>query len=119
MCQPERFIHVRFMLAARACTPFPTFIGVSMMTISSRVAVAAFASLLLASSAFAQGTAAPAAKSDTKTDAAAPADKKMAKPHSAESLECSKEADAKGLHGKERKKFRSECKKDAAGKAKS
>ena len=25
--------------------------------------------------------------------------------------ECSKEADAKGLHGKERKKFREECKK--------
>ena len=36
----------------------------------------------------------------------------------AESLECSKEADAKGLHGKERKKFRSDCKKAAADKAK-
>jgi hypothetical protein len=34
--------------------------------------------------------------------------------HSAASLECSKEADAKGLHGKERKKFRSECKATAA-----
>ena len=32
-------------------------------------------------------------------------------PRSAKSLECSKQADAKGLHGKERKKFRSECKK--------
>lgn len=31
--------------------------------------------------------------------------------HSAKSIECSKEADAKGLHGKERKKFREECKK--------
>ena len=31
-------------------------------------------------------------------------------------MECSKEADAKGLHGKERKKFRSECKKAAMGK---
>jgi hypothetical protein len=30
-----------------------------------------------------------------------------------ESIECSKEADAKGLHGKERKKVRSECKKAA------
>ena len=48
--------------------------------------------------------AAPAAKM------AAPA----AKQHTAASLECSKEADAKGLHGKERKKFRSECKKGAA-----
>ena len=89
------------------------------MTISSRAAVAALLSLLLASSAFAQQTTAPAAKSDTKTDTAAPADKKTAKPHSAESIECSKEADAKGLHGKERKKFRAECKKEAADKAKS
>ena len=38
--------------------------------------------------------------------------------HSAASMECSKEADAKGLHGKERKKFRSECKKTAADKPK-
>ena len=29
---------------------------------------------------------------------------------SAASLECSKEADAKGLHGKTRKEFRSKCK---------
>jgi hypothetical protein len=46
------------------------------------------------------------------------ADKKDAKPHTPESIECSKEADAKGLHGKERKKFRSECKKAAGDKAK-
>jgi psiF repeat len=32
--------------------------------------------------------------------------------HSAKSIECSKEADAKGLHGKARKKFRSKCKRD-------
>jgi len=87
------------------------------MTISTRAAVAAVLSLFLASSAFAQ-SAAPAA-GDTKTDTAAPADKKMAKPRSAESLECSKEADAKGLKGKERKKFRAACKKEAAAKAKS
>jgi hypothetical protein len=84
-----------------------------MMTISSRVAATAFASLFLMSSAFAQTTApatpAPAAK-------AAPA--KTEKPRTAESLECSKQADAKGLHGKERKKFRSECKKGAGDKAK-
>ena len=36
---------------------------------------------------------------------------------SAHSLECSKEADAKGLHGKARKKFREECKKGQAGEA--
>jgi hypothetical protein len=40
----------------------------------------------------------------------------MAKPaHSAKSIECSKEADAKGLHGKARKHFRSACKHDKTG----
>ena len=88
------------------------------MTIASRAAVAVLASLLLAGTAFAQ--TAPAAKTDTKTktETMAPADKKEAKPRTAESMECSKEADAKGLHGKERKKFRSECKKEAADKMK-
>ncbi|HML29414.1 MAG TPA: PsiF family protein [Hyphomicrobium sp.] len=33
-----------------------------------------------------------------------------------ESIECSKQADAKGLHGKERKKFRAQCKHDAKAK---
>ena len=32
------------------------------------------------------------------------------KTHSPESIECSKQADAKGLHGKERKTFRATCK---------
>ena len=76
-----------------------------MMTLSSRAIATAFASLLLVGSALAQ-TPAPAAKTDTKAPMV----------HSAASLECSKEADAKGLHGKERKKFRSECKKAAADK---
>ena len=52
---------------------------------------------------------------DDNADAAATTDKKAPKEHSAESLECSKQADAKGLHGKERKKFRSECIKTAKG----
>ena len=84
-----------------------------MMTLSSRAAATAIASLLLMGSAFAQ-TAAPAAA----PAATAPAAKMDKKPvvHTAASLECSKEADAKGLHGKERKKFRSECKKAAAEK---
>jgi psiF repeat len=83
-----------------------------MMTLSSRAVATAFASVLLMSSAFAQ-TAAPA-----PAPAAAPAAKMDKKPvmHSAASVECSKEADAKGLHGKERKKFRSECKMEAKGK---
>jgi hypothetical protein len=85
-----------------------------MMTLSSRAAATAFASLLLMGSAFAQTTA-PAATAPATT--AAPA-KKAPVVHSAASLECSKEADAKGLHGKERKKFRSECKKTAADKPK-
>ena len=95
-----------------------------MMTISSRVAAAVFASLFLIGSAFAQTTApatpAPAAKA-APADKMAPAEKKAEKPRTAESLECSKEADAKGVHGKERKKFMSDCKKaakDAAAKPK-
>jgi len=36
---------------------------------------------------------------------------------SPESIECSKQADAKGLHGKERKTFRAECKKELTAKA--
>lgn len=76
-----------------------------MKIISSRALATAFASMLLMGSAFAQ-TPAPAAKTDTKAPMV----------RSAASLECSKEADAKGLHGKERKKFRSECKKAAAEK---
>ena len=35
-----------------------------------------------------------------------------ATPRSAASIECSRQADAKGLHGKVRKKFRSKCKRD-------
>jgi hypothetical protein len=83
-----------------------------MITTSFRAAgLALAASLLLAGSALAQ-TPAPA-------DTPAPAAKaeKAQKPRTAASLECSKEADAKGLHGKERKKFRSECKKQSADKA--
>ena len=76
-----------------------------MITISSRATgLALAASLLLAGAAYAQ-TPAPAAPAATGKKA-----------HSAASIECSKEADAKGLHGKERKKFRSECKKEQAAK---
>ena len=82
------------------------------MTFTSRLAVVALASLLATGTAFAQ-TAAPAAKTDTKTTTAAPMDKKAPKEHSGESLECSKQADAKALKGKERKKFRRECMKEA------
>jgi hypothetical protein len=80
-----------------------------MMKISSRVAAVAIASLFFAGSALAQGTAPAAAPAATTA-------KKAEKPRTAESLACSKEADEKGLHGKDRKKFMSQCKKDAKAK---
>jgi psiF repeat len=98
------FIHPPFMVAARGCAPFSISIGESMMTISSRVAAAALASLLLAGSALAQTTTTPAAPAKTE---------KTEKARSPESLDCSKQADDKGLKGKERKKFRHECMKSA------
>ncbi|MHB8269540.1 PsiF family protein [Bradyrhizobium sp.] len=91
-----------------------------MLTFSSRAAATAVASLLLFSSAFAQtttpATPAPAAKTAPAPKAAT--EKKAEKPRTAASLQCSKDADAKKLHGKERKKFMSECKKAAADKPK-
>jgi len=84
-----------------------------MMTLSTRVLATAFASALLMSSAFAQNTAPASAPAATT----APAAKKTEKPRTAASLECSKEADAKGLHGKkQRKPFMTQCKKDAKAK---
>ena len=47
----------------------------------------------------------------TDKPAAASTTKKAQAPRTAKSLECSKEADGKSLHGKERKKFMSKCKK--------
>ena len=58
--------------------------------------------MFVAGSAFALDAADPAKTPMAKPDAAAKA---------AKSAECSKDADAKGLHGKDRKKFREECKK--------
>ena len=46
-----------------------------------------------------------------KEKPAAASTKKAQAPRTAKSLECSKEADAKSLHGKERKKFMRKCKK--------
>ena len=88
-----------------------------MTRISAFATATAVASLLLMGAASAQ-TAAPAAKTDAPKADTAKAEPKMAKPRTAASLECSKEADEKGLKGKERKKFRSECKKAAADKDK-
>jgi len=69
------------------------------MKITTLATAAAMAALLIGGAAFAQTTTpAPAASAPT---AAVP---------SAKSVECSKEADAKGLHGEARRKFRAECK---------
>lgn len=72
--------------------------------------IAALALSLSAGGAFAQAAApamAPAA-------GAAPAMKKAQKPRTAQSLECSKKADAANVHGKPRSAFMRKCK---AGKA--
>lgn len=69
----------------------------------SMLASAFVLGLFVSGAAIAQtAPATPAATAAAKPDAAAKA---------AKSAECSKEADAKGLHGKDRKKFREECKK--------
>ena len=70
-----------------------------------RIAVSALLALMIGvGAAFAQ---APSAGSDTAPAKMSPDDKK------AISKSCSDQANAKGLHGKERKKFRSECKHNA------
>ncbi|WP_043161041.1 PsiF family protein [Bradyrhizobium sp. Ai1a-2] len=84
-----------------------------MLKISSLATTTALAAFLLTGTAFAQTTApAPKDTAKTETKASTPEEKKA---RSAASLECSKQADAKSLHGKERKKFRRECLKEAAG----
>ena len=66
--------------------------------------IAALICAVTAGAAFAQTgqTTPPAAK--------APPAAKTATTPTPESIECSKQADAKGLHGKAREKFRSQCK---------
>jgi hypothetical protein len=64
-------------------------------------------SMLVLCGALAGFSASPVLAQNASSTSAMPA----AKPaHSAKSIECSKEADAKGLHGKARKHFRSACK---------
>ena len=70
-----------------------------------KMLLAAVGTVALLSSGVAHAQTAPTAK-----PAAATAKKAQA-PRTAKSLECSKQADAKSLHGKPRKKFMSSCKK--------
>ena len=85
------------------------------MTTTSLVKFAAAAAIsLCASFALAQTSATKPATPAAKPTMTAPAAAAPAKPRSATSLECSKKADAQGLHGKARKKFRSACKRGKA-----
>ena len=91
---------------------------VNTMKTFGKVMAFGFAAAMLTGAAFAQ-TPAPAspAPSATAPSPSAPAAGAGKHAQSAHSLECSKKADAKGLHGKKRKKFREECKKGQAGEA--
>lgn len=71
-----------------------------------RIALAA--AMLMAGTAVAQT---PAAAPTGKTVAATAKPAKAPVVRTAKSLDCSKQADAKGLHGKPRKSFMSSCKK--------
>lgn len=73
----------------------------------STIAAAASLAFLVSGVAIAQTAPAPMMKPAAAAPAAAAPD---AAAKAAKSAECSKEADAKGLHGKERKKFREACK---------
>jgi hypothetical protein len=81
---------------------------INAMTIKLAFAAASLLSMLACGLAQAQAPTAtkPAAAAAEKAKPAA-----AQKPRTARSLECSKEADAKNVHGKERKKFMSTCKK--------
>ena len=91
---------------------------VDTMKTFGKVMAFGFAAAMLTGAAFAQ-TPAPASSAPAATapSASAPVAGAGKHPQSARSLECSKEADAKGLHGKKRKNFREECKKEHAGEA--
>jgi hypothetical protein len=76
-----------------------------------KLLIVSLAASLCVSGAFAQAPPPPPAADPPA--AAKPARKAKAAPvvHSPESIECSKQADAKGLHGPERVRFRANCKK--------
>jgi hypothetical protein len=112
-----RSIHPTFSIAARRSRRCLQSEVLSMTKISSLASATAIVSLLLMGAVSAQTTA-PAKTEAPKTETKAPTAKKAEKPRTPGSLECSRQADEKGLKGKERKKFRSACKKEAAEKEK-
>lgn len=81
-----------------------------MKTISSLCLAGVFAMTLFTGAALAQYSSPPASAAPPAAKMAPAAPKAAAKPaRKAVSADCSKQADAKGLHGKERRKFRSAC----------
>ncbi len=75
-----------------------------------KMLIAAIMSAFWASTGFAQTTpAAPPAANAPAATKTTPKVKPPETPRTAESLECSKQADAKGLHGNPRKTFRANC----------
>ena len=81
---------------------------------TSRLPLLAVLAIALASGgAFAQTAAAPSAPAPAAPMSAAPMapmTKKAPKPRTAQSLECSKKADAANVHGKPRSAFMRKCK---------
>jgi hypothetical protein len=80
----------------------------------STLVIALGALVLTVAAASAQST--PAAPASKMAPTAHHAKAAMAKPRSAASLACSKQADAMKVHGKKRKTFMSTCKKGGAAK---
>ncbi len=72
----------------------------------SKLALIAIVGGLSLSPAFAQNASSTMSSSKTST---------MMKQRSPQSIACSKQADAKGLHGAERRKFRKACMKGSGG----
>ena len=81
-------------------------------------------SSLIGTAALAVAFGTGAAMAQTPAPSAAPAAKaekgqfKLKTPTTAAGKECSSQAEAKGLHGAERKKFRAQCKRDLKAKGK-
>lgn len=88
-----------------------------MLSVSCRAIAIIAVSLFLTGAVSAQtttpSTSQPPKTVTTQTPRAATDATKAAPARSAVSQECSRQADAKGLHGKDRKHFRSECKRNS------
>ena len=87
-------------------TRFGAFLGTAAMILAFG------ASTVMAQTAAPSATSAPAVKAEPKKGQF-----KLKQPTTPIAKQCSDEADAKGLHGKERQKFRNTCKKAGAKKA--